>query len=148
MDGMALTVMCLALNVYFEASGESQEGMAAVAHVTINRAKRSDKELCDIVAEDNQFSWANGNNIVRTKEGWYLSPGLRAKINRKSPQWANAHSIALAALYTDDLTGGATHFHTPDVNPSWNKMTGMQFIRRIGNHLFYKYSPPPSPPKE
>lgn len=148
MDGMALAVMCLALNVYFEANGESQEGMAAVAHVTLNRARAADKPVCDIVAEEFQFSWANGGGIIRTQDGWYLSPSLRARINRDSLLWKNVHGIALAAFYTKDLTNGATHFHTPEVNPTWNRRPDIKFIRRIGNHLFYRQTPQSSPTKE
>jgi len=142
MDGMSIAVMCLALNVYFESSGEPPEGMAAVAHVTINRAKAKDVELCTVVAEEFQFSWANGGGIIRTSEGWYLSPALRKRVNREGLAWKNAESIALAAFYTSDLTKGATHYHTTKVNPVWNRAPDMKYLRTIGAHKFYRFEPP------
>lgn len=142
MDGFAIALTCLAINVYFEASGEPPEGLAAVAHVTLNRAKADDKEVCAVIGENLQFSWANGDGIIRTPDGWHLSPRTAAKINRNSLAWKEALAISEAAFYTSDLTNGATHYHEAKVSPGWAKQPGMKFIRRIGNHLFYRYTKP------
>ena len=46
--------------------------------------------------------------------------------------------VAVNMLHNDQfrgLTESATHYHTDYVNPTWN--TSMNYIGRIGNHLFY-----------
>lgn len=39
-------LLCLALNVYFEARGEPIIGQYAVAHVTLNRVKENNSTVC------------------------------------------------------------------------------------------------------
>ena len=50
---------CLALNIHFEARGESDQGKIAVAVVTLNRvkSKRFPSTICGVVKQKNQFSW-------------------------------------------------------------------------------------------
>lgn len=118
-------IVCLALNVYYEARGEPVEGQVAVALTTINRAKATQCELCDVVFHSDQFSWT---------VGW-------KKKKPTGPAWEKAMEVAIASLYMQDFTQGATHFHAEYVNPYWAE--GEAPIGRWGTHLFYKRTDAP-----
>ena len=115
--------LCMLKNIYHEARGEGVEGMQAVALVTMNRARQQDKTVCEVVYQRKQFSWTN------TAKG------------RNKPVTGNintAHNIASQAVsgVLDDITGGATHYHTKKVKPIWRK--SLDKIAIINNHIFYK----------
>jgi len=117
-------VNCLAQNIYYEARGEGQSGMRAVAHVTMNRMRSRlfRSTVCGVVHQPSQFSWV--------RQG-YASP--------RGPLWERAKEIALS-VYTgedaSDNTGGATYFHASSSRPSWSR----RFSRTatIGGHIFYR----------
>lgn len=114
---------CILKNIYHEARGEGVEGMKAVALVTLNRAKQQDKTVCEVVYQRKQFSWTN------TAKG------------RNKPVTGNintAHNIASQAVsgVLDDITGGATHYHTKKVKPVWRK--ALSKATTINNHIFYR----------
>jgi len=133
MDALAITLACLALNVYHEARSEPIEGQLAVAYVTLNRANDSGKDVCDIVGEPHQFSWTTGN-IIYLEHGWMLTPEAR-------PTDKKAYQIALTmaeqALYKrlPDPTQGATHYHAEYVQPGWSRTKVQHYV--IGKHKFY-----------
>jgi len=54
----------------------------------------------------------------------------------KSEQRAEAKQSALEALYMEDFTGGATHYHEVKSKPIWRRK--MQYIGQWGNHYFYR----------
>lgn len=67
-------IECLAKNIYFEASGESEKGQKAVGVITINRAKEKDLKsnnvlvICNVVYAPGQFEWTPKNPTVSDKE--------------------------------------------------------------------------------
>lgn len=126
MGAFDILLTCLALNVYHEARGDSVEGQAAVALVTINRAKLSGKEVCEVVFEPRQFSWTIVGAV-----GQRILPSHHPK---EKDAWEKAKQVALSALYMKDFTGGATHFHEASINPKWPHKR----IGRWGSHIFYK----------
>jgi spore germination cell wall hydrolase CwlJ-like protein len=118
-------VDCLAQNVYHEARGEGEDGMIAVAAVTINRVNNRawGRNVCDVVWEDSAFSWTLDKRLWKINEG--------AAYNR-----AQAAARKVYYQQVSDPTGGATHYHTMAVNPYWSK-SGVQKMR-IGAHVFMK----------
>jgi len=56
-------LMCLALNIYFEARSEPIQGQIAIAEVTLNRVASPNfpNDVCSVVLQDTsagcQFSW-------------------------------------------------------------------------------------------
>ena len=116
-------LMCLALNVYHEARGESDVGQKAIAHVTLNRAEH-ESNICPTVYEKGQFSWTKHKK--------------NKKVDKDSQDWKRAFEIAKQVLNhkTHDPTHGATHFHHPKVKPNWRKT--LKKTTKIGNHVFYK----------
>ena len=109
-------ITCLSQAVYYEARGESRQGQEAVAYVVLNRGGK----ICSTVYKGCQFSWTCR---VRT------APYGRA--------WIEAQEVAQTVLRErNDFTGGATHFHSVTVKPSWAYK--FRLTMQIGNHLFYR----------
>ena len=117
---------CLAQNIYFEARGESLEGQAAVAWVTLNRLMDSEHPdtICEVVWEDSQFSWTHDGKSDTPKD---------------AESWNRAQTIALDVVNNygihADPTLGSTYFHERSISPGWSKRFNR--ISQIGNHIFY-----------
>lgn len=119
--------------VVFEASGESDEGQAAVAHVILNR-KRSERwgdNIKDVVTQPWQF------------EPWMTRRREMEELSADDTRYRDAARIADAVLSGKmrDPTAGATHFLNPVIVrarrggslPSWARGNG----KPIGRHTFY-----------
>lgn len=125
-------LMCMALNVFNEARGESFAGQLAVATVTMNRAKTEDR-VCKTVFAHRQFSWTIGTKIV---SGGYVIP--KHSVPKDTEAWLRAVRVAEIALSGKafDFSFGAKHYHADYVSPRWadaGKMTSV-----VGRHLFYR----------
>jgi spore germination cell wall hydrolase CwlJ-like protein len=113
-------VLCMALNLYHEGlKDEPIAGLFAIAQVTLNRAGRDPAKVCSVVQAPKQFSW--------TIKPPPVEDGL---------PWRNAQAVARLSLYTQDFTGGATHYHALYVSPYWKP--DMEPLGMWGSHLFYK----------
>lgn len=116
-------IHCLAKNIYYEARGEPLEGQIAVAQVTLNRVRSPQfhSTVCGVVYAYKQFSWTlDKDRRIRDRKAWSDAVDLAAAVLTKS-----IHLPHFPALY----------FHTPQVNPRWNR--GKRVVARIGNHIFY-----------
>jgi spore germination cell wall hydrolase CwlJ-like protein len=131
---LEIATICLALNVYFEARGEPLRGQLAVAHVTMNRAKKDVSQVCHEVARERQFSWTI-DRVERTKKGWRLKAGY-APSDMKAWELALKVARAVASGKHRDFTQGATHFHAVWVQPAWRHE--FKVVERIGGHIFYR----------
>jgi len=120
------TILWLALNIYHESRGEPDLAQVGVAQVTLNRAREDEKTVGSVVREKHQFTW-------RAK-----------KSKRNAKPWKTDSKVFLAcgmnavkALSREDITGGATHFHSKMRHPpKWTKK--MQRTARFGAIIFYK----------
>jgi hypothetical protein len=115
---------CLAMNIYFEARGESRRGQLAVAAVTLNR-KRSPHypdSICAVVWQSRQFSWTHQAvwHRPRNDRAWRFAMKLANEVYH--------NKVKLPVVR-------ATHFHARYVAPEWS--TQMKRVARIGKHLFY-----------
>ena len=120
-----------AKTIWGESRGESIEGQIAVAHVIVNRAARGGwwgSTIPGVCVKPKQFSCWNEGDPNRAKMG---------DIDLDDHAFARAVSIAAGVLSGDlpDTTGGATHYHTAAIAPSW--ATGHEPSARVGNHVFY-----------
>lgn len=106
---------CVAETVYYEARGEGEDGMRAVAHVIYNRAREQGVSPCVIVRQPGQFAKSKG------------------KPNPRDPQWRLAVKISINP--GTDLTNGATYFHNRTVKPYWIRKLKVTFS--FGGHIFY-----------
>jgi len=121
---------CLARTAYWEAKGEGVEGMTAVVHVVLNRArsKRFPSEICTVVTQ--------GGPKGPCQFSWYCDG--RGDTPREPAAYAVAHEVAWRALKGEskDPTRGATMFHNYTVRPVW--ATADRRTATIGNHTFYR----------
>ena len=121
---------CLARTIYWEARGESEASMEAIANVVMNRLGHDGfpDKVCSVVKQGHeqgacQFSWwCDG----RSDHAW------------EDASYAVSKEIARRALNLQlaDRTGGALYFHQLKVNPSW----AAEYIKtvEIGDFVFYK----------
>ena len=156
---------CLARNIYFEASGEPEEGKAAVGIVTVNRVKDGafGKTICAVV---NQRTMFVHSTVVPTTE--YVQTGLfggvRPVTKNKTvityvpvcqfswvcafvripritnPAWEESQRVAHELLnngYPEyrKKYEDALYFHSTGIRPSW--ASSKVAISRIGGHIFY-----------
>lgn len=130
-------LMCLALNDYFEARGESFGGRMAVAQVVLNRAmdNRFPSKICDVIKQNKTRS------KHRCQFSWYCDG--RSDVPYNSLAWRWSLKIAVAVLQKDsnfvDPTEGALWYHAAFVNPDWAQRLAISTI--VGEHIFYKDPP-------
>jgi spore germination cell wall hydrolase CwlJ-like protein len=124
-------LMCLALNIYFEARSEPIQGQIAIAEITLNRVASSDfpNDICGVVLQENkdgcQFSWWCDGKSDYPKEH-----------NSLRTSKAIAKLMLEEGEYISVVGENATHYHNDEVYPYW--ADHLQRIRRIGKHIFYK----------
>jgi N-acetylmuramoyl-L-alanine amidase len=126
-------LMCLALNVYHEAAYEPTLGQYAVALVTTNRARERELNVCEVVFERRQFSWANH---AMDQDGKLRREFFPSKSNKR---WLQAREVARQVLsrQTGDFTGGALFYHADYIAPPpW--AAEKKFVAKYGRHLFYR----------
>ena len=121
-----LDLFCLAKNIFHEAGIESDIGKYAVAQITINRLQspRYPDNICSVVLDRYQFSWANQRSKHWTRP--------------KGPNWDASYRIALNVLEDGDRVVGldnAHYYHADYVNPHWASQ--MTPVTTIGRHIFY-----------
>jgi spore germination cell wall hydrolase CwlJ-like protein len=118
-------IVCLAENLYYEARGEGDVGMLAVAKVTLNRvaSAKFPKTVCDVVHQNAQFSWTLKPHTVSDKGAY-----------------SRALAIAIGvygAKDVIDLTHGSLYYHATNIKtPYW--AVGFNKSVVIGNHIFYE----------
>ena len=106
---------CVAETVYYEARGEGETGMRAVAHVIYNRAREQGVSPCIIVRQPNQFAPSRGKPSA-SNQAWRVA-------------------VRVAQNPGVDLTRGATYFHNLTVRPYWIRSLRVTFS--FGGHIFY-----------
>lgn len=121
---------CLTTAIYYEAASESEDGQRAVAQVVLNRVRHPawPKTVCGVIYQGSdkpgcQFSYACDGSMRRRPE-----PRI----------WAQAAEFARDALsgHVYGPVGMATHYHTLQVNPVWNRNFVITAV--LGNHIFYR----------
>ena len=128
-------LMCLALNVYFEARSDTMTGQYAVAQTVINRVQH-DKfpdDVCSVVKQ----SRSNGT----CQFSWYCD-GKHDEPPTRGSMWKESQEIAEYVLTTPDLkdiTDGATHYHADYISsPRWAEPRRKTV--EIDTHIFYNKS--------
>lgn len=125
---------CLACNIYYEAATtQSYKGSLAVATVTAIRVqkKKYPDTFCEVIWQPKQFSWTNSNisRVPKSEKAWKRSLDIAKIVMQKRLSKEEIEKI--------DPTGGATHFHTGDMNPKPKWAQGKKPAIIIEAHLFY-----------
>lgn len=129
---------CMALNIYHEARGVSEEDQMAVAHTTLNRvvSKRFPDSVCEVVKQGKK----RGGKIVRNKcqFSWYCDG--RSDVPKNQEAWQDALRIAELAkrwyAVGEDFSEGATHYHANTIEAWW--ASSMRRTVRLDGHTFYR----------
>jgi hypothetical protein len=125
-------VNCLALNIYFEARNEPEDGRRAVAHVVLNRVadRRWPNTPCAVIAQ----GWPEAGPLCQFS--WYCDG--RSDVPRAGAHWRDATRLADMVYQgrSQDPTGGAFWYHADYVAPWWRKH--LQRGPKIGHHIFYQ----------
>ena len=122
---------CLSQALYFEARGESVRGMFAVGEVILNRVDSNayPDTLCNVINQGTGRRY--GCQFTYTCDGKPENIG-------EPRSWERVGKVARILIdgAPRALTGGATHYHTKAVNPSW----AQRYPRTatIGFHYFYR----------
>ncbi len=124
-------MQCLSEALYFEARGESVKGQFAVAEVILNRVDSANypDTVCGVIRQGTgrkyacQFTYTCDGHPERIHE-----PKAYDTVRRV------AHVMLSGA--PRQLTGGATHYHTKAVSPSWSRTYPR--TATIGFHHFYR----------
>ena len=121
---------CLARTVYWEARGDSESSMEAIASVVMNRLRHGGfpDTVCSVVKQGHeqglcQFSWwCDGRSDSAFEEDPY-------KVSKEIARRA-------LNLQLPDRTVGALYFHHRNVNPGW----AAEYIKtvEIGEFVFYR----------
>lgn len=122
---------CLTEALYFEARGESVEGIFGVAEVILNRVDdpRYPSSVCKVVNQ--------GTGERYRCQFTYTCDG-RPEVMNESRARDMVGKIARIMLNGAPrlLTDGATHYHTKSVKPRWARIFPM--TATIGFHNFYR----------
>src|SRR6056297_856549 len=122
---------CLAEALYFEARGESVKGQFAVAEVILNRVESAayPNSVCSVSKQ--------GTGRKYACQFTYTCDGHPEHINEKGA-WRQVSKVADAMLdgAPRALTGGATHYHTRHVSPSWSRV--FPRTTTVDTHHFYR----------
>lgn len=118
---------CLACNLYHEARGEEELGIAAVAMVTLNRVQSMQypDSICEVVWQKLQFSWTSDG-----KPDQIYDP----------IRWLNVLRISQLVLDNklamSEIDPNVLWYHRYDIETDWSNK--LQVAVRVGNHKFFK----------
>lgn len=131
-------IHCLANAIWFEARGESPEGMQAVAEVINNRvvAKGFPKTICKVVTSNRQFSYLNGSKHKIRIDISRFEQSRDILVQRKALLTKEIATKILDGSYQRQVPYDTLYFHTKDVSPAWSKK--FKRVKTIGGHHFYK----------
>lgn len=126
--GSVFQFWIMSQNTYFEARGESFEGMVAINQIVIQRMFERNMSARDVIYERHQFSWLWDNNpdIVGDTDtmGYCMKAVIEAYKRRME-----GDNFYHANLY---------HAATMHVYPSWSKHPKVKRVAAIDNHIFYR----------
>ena len=136
---MLSAVMCLALNLYFEARDQPVVGQLAVGFSTMNRVadERYPDTVCGVVKQAKYNSWDPDHPIRhRCQYSWFCD-GL-SDLPTDDKAMLEATILAANIFYgrVTDISAGSTHYHATYVQPYW--ADHMTVVFTIDDHIFYR----------
>jgi spore germination cell wall hydrolase CwlJ-like protein len=124
-------VRCLALNIYFEARSEPEQGQLAVAHVVMNRVadRYYPSTACKVVQQGGE------DRLYRCQFSWWCDGQSDTPSNQKA--WLKSVQLAITVFFghSEDPTNGALWYHADYAKPYWSD--SLVLGSKIGQHIFY-----------
>jgi len=124
-------VHCLALNIYFEARSEAEQGQLAVGHVVMNRVadRHYPSTVCGVVRQGGE------ERLHRCQFSWWCDGQSDKPLNQRA--WLKSIKLAIRVYYghSEDPTDGALWYHADYANPYWSD--ALVLGDKIGQHIFY-----------
>ena len=124
-------VLCLALNIYFEARGEKEQGQLAVGHVVMNRVadRHYPDTVCEVVRQGGE------KKLHRCQFSWWCDGRSDKPLNQKA--WLKSRKLAMKVYFghSEDPTQGALWYHADYADPYWSDT--LVAGKKIGQHIFY-----------
>ena len=136
---MLSAVMCLALNLYFEARDQPVVGQLAVGYSTMNRVKdeRYPDSVCGVVKQAQYSAWDSKNPIRhRCQYSWFCDGMSDLPTDDKAMLEATILAANIFYGRVTDVSDGATHYHATYVQPYW--ADHMTVVFTIDEHIFYR----------
>ena len=136
---MISAVMCLALNLYFEARSESVAGQLMVGFSTMNRvaSKRYPNTVCGVVKQARYNAWSKDPIRHQCQYSWFCDGMSDEPKNGKAMLEATILAQNIYYGRVTDISEGATHYHATWIEtPYW--ADNLTPVLHIGNHVFYK----------
>jgi spore germination cell wall hydrolase CwlJ-like protein len=106
------TLLCLALNVFYEARNASTIDREAVAAVALNRSEKEHRPVCQVIAQPKQFSWTSSYKLA--------VPKVTNPVEKKA--WYSAIQTAARVMYSKrrrKVFANILYYHALYVHPSW-----------------------------
>lgn len=144
-------IYCVALAIYGEGRGETNEGMIAIGYTVVNRTyyKRFSSDTCEVINQPSQFEpFAKGKYLHRFAQTPHLN-GIEHFPTRDMDDSNTAELFYRLAedifyLQIPDPTNGATYFWSPKVQkllgrntPFWAKDKRFVYLGRFGTQKYY-----------
>ncbi len=125
---------CMALNIYFEARGESLKGKRAVGHVVMNRVgdRSFPGTVCEVVQQGGEA------DLNRCQFSWWCDGQSDRPVDQVAWREIRENAWEIMQGANRDPTSGALWYHADYVTPDWRDAMGE--ASRIGQHLFYRRS--------
>ena len=137
---MISAVMCLALNLYFEARDQPVVGQLAVGFSTMNRVadERYPDSVCGVVKQAQYSAWDSKNPIRhRCQYSWFCDGMSDEPKNGKAMLEATILAANIFYGRVTDISDGATHYHATWIDaPYWTEQ--MTTVFTIDDHIFYR----------
>jgi N-acetylmuramoyl-L-alanine amidase len=122
-------VICLALNVFYEARGATPFDQEAVTAVALNRADAEHQSVCHVIKEPRQFSW--------TADHRFAVPKPKNIVDKRA--WSDALVVAQEVMYSKAIRqrfGNIMYYHTHYVKPLWDRHLKLAFSTPY--HSYYR----------
>jgi len=130
---MISSTLCLAIALYHEARSTSIKEQIEVLQVMQNRAYKQNKNICKVVFDKNQFSWAKNFKVK------YKFKNNNEAINYYKITDFNSFITQLGIVTSSKLNiNDVYYYHDNNIkNFDWNK-NNLVVINKTKNFVFYK----------
>ena len=132
------SLQCHTANLWYEARGESPEGMKAISAVVINR-KNSGKfgsSDCQVIFQKHQFSWTKQQSFKDIQKALNGDTSdLTAKDRRVYQQVQQIASKAVLEGSSGTVPKATMWYHATYAKPRWSEK--FKRVKKIGKHVFY-----------